>query len=185
MVLLAALPATAHAHAFPGAGDFYGGMLHMLSALETLTPTIALGMLAAQQGRDAAVRVLGIAPLALLAGAAIGAALGRVPDLGVLELGAMLVLGVLVAGAWPLPRAALLALAAIVGLTLGFANGGEIGAGASIWRFAPGVAIGGLLVLAYTISAVRWLTAGWTRIAVRVAGSWIAAVGLMVLALRI
>jgi urease accessory protein len=183
VAILMLWPATAEGHAFPGAGDFYGGMLHPLVSLETLLSTIALGILAGQQGRDAAVRVLAAFPLAVLVGAGVSAARAGGPDPTLVTVGAMVVLGVLAAAARTVPRGAMIALAAVLGCAIGLANGGEMGVGTVAWRFVPGVVLSGLLVISYTLGYVRWLSADWTRIAVRVAGSWIAAAGLMTMAL--
>jgi hydrogenase/urease accessory protein HupE len=92
-----------------------------------------------------------------------------------------LILGVLTAADRRLPTAAVTALAALLGLLHGWINGagiavagrevsGLIGIGAAIFVL---VAIGSALVVT--------LRRPWTRIAVRVAGSWIAAIGLLLL----
>ena len=50
-------------------GDFYGGVLHPLTALEHALPILALGLLAGQQGERAARWLVLVFPLALLIGA--------------------------------------------------------------------------------------------------------------------
>lgn len=182
--LTLALPGTAAAHAFPNVGDFYAGMLHPMVTLEAILPLLALAMLAGQQGREAAIRVLVALPPALLAGVVWGSAARGAPHLVPVLLAALALLGGLVAGGWALPVPIILTFAAVLGALIGFANGAELAAGESVLRFALGVALTGLLVVAYVIGGVRRLSAPWTRIAVRVAGSWLAATGLMVLALR-
>jgi urease accessory protein len=51
--------------------------------------------------------------------------------------------------------------------------------------FAPGVALAGFIVTALASAATLALSAGadWPRLAVRIAGSWIAAIGLMMIGL--
>lgn len=50
------------------------------------------------------------------------------------------------------------------------------------WLFLLGTLTGALLLLFYVSAAAVRLPAGWPRVALRVAGSWIAAIGLMVCA---
>jgi hydrogenase/urease accessory protein HupE len=81
-----------------------------------------------------------------------------------------------------MPYAAVAALAAAVGLLHGYLNGTAMtridgGALALVGIAAAVFAITGL-VAAFATS----LRAAWARLAVRIAGSWIAAVGLLMLA---
>lgn len=184
ITLLALTPRAAFAHDFPGAGDFYGGMLHAVTSLDMLLATVALGMLAGQQGRDAALGTLGSFPLAVLVGATLHV-LGLGPrDVTVALVMAMVAIGLLVAAGRILPRGAVLVVAIVLGLLVGSGNAAEMGTTTVAWRFVPGVALSGLLVVAWLVGFVRWLSAPWTRVAVRVGGSWIAATGMMVLALK-
>lgn len=184
IALVALSPTPAFAHEFPGAGDFYGGMLHAITSLDMLLAMMALGILAGQQGRSAALGVLGAFPVAIVLGAVIGAT-GRGPsDVTSALVVAMVALGLLVAAARPLPSGAVFILAVVLGLVIGAGNAAEMSATTVAWRFVPGVALAGLLVVSWLIGFVRWLRAPWTGIALRVGGSWIAATGIMVLALK-
>jgi urease accessory protein len=176
-------PAIAAAHPIPGVGDFYSGMLHPLLALDQIVPLIALALLAGQQQRRAAVAVLCVLPVSVVAGAAAGLAWKAPAFLSFLNIAAMVALGLLVALSRPLPQALVCALAAALGLALGQALGADITADEAP-RFIPGVALATLVVAVYGIGLVRRLQAPWMRIAVRVAGSWVAAIGIMVLGLR-
>lgn len=182
-VLTVLIPGTAAAHAFPNVGDFYAGMLHPITSLDAILPLLALGAMAGQQGREPAIRVLAVLPLTLLGGVVAGSTMRGAPDLAPVLLGTLVVIGILVAGGWTLPVPLALGLAAVAGLFIGIANGTELAAGESVWRFALGVALAGLLAVAYVVGGIRRLSAPWTHIGVRVAGSWLAATGLMVLAL--
>ena len=96
------------------------------------------------------------------------------------------VLGGWVAASWPLPAAVLQAMAAAIGLSHGLASGAEIGAGLNPWLFVPGIGLAGLAVSTYGLIAADYLlrrNIGWMRIAVRIAGSWIAAIAILVLAI--
>ena len=103
---------------------------------------------------------------------------------GWINLGSMAVLGLLVVVARPLPPILLVALSTVLGTTVGLANGAEIGGQVSPYRFIAGLGLAGLFVVSYAIGCVRALRPPWLQIGVRVFGSWIAAVGILVLALR-
>ena len=97
----------------------------------------------------------------------------------------LMVLLSLVAAAWRLPIAILYAIPVLFGLSHGFANGTAISADIKAYLFIPGVGLAGLMVAAYGMIATDFLLrrkANWMQIAVRVAGSWIAAIGILVLA---
>jgi len=175
---------SAAAHPMPGVGDFYAGMLHPLTAIEFLLPMIALSLLAGQQNRTSAITVLVAFPLSLAIGAVLGIP-AHLPSIAAwINLGSMAALGLLVAAARPLPPSVAASLSTLLGITIGLANGAELGGQVSAWRFIPGLALSGLLLVTYGIGCVRRLSAPWMRIGFRVIGSWIAATGVMVLRLR-
>ncbi len=180
-----ALPAVAAAHPIKGVGDFYAGMLHPLTALDFILSWIALALFAGQQGRRASLLTLAIFPLALLAGACLALLIQPPAWIAEVDLVAIPVLGLGVASALTCPVALTITLAAAVGLLHGLANGSEITASISAWRFIPGLAAAAILVLTYGIGVVRSLEKPWTRIAIRVVGSWIAAAGIMVCAFKL
>lgn len=67
---------------------------------------------------------------------------------------------------------------------MGWANGIEITAAVSPIRFIAGLGLVALLVVTYGVGIVRRFRAPWMQIGVRVAGSWIAAVGILVSGLK-
>src|ERR1700758_1846732 len=70
---------SAESHAvYQGAGDFYTGMLHLLTSPEHVLPLLVLGALAGQNGMRRCEFVLWAFPAAMAAGACIALA---VPDL--------------------------------------------------------------------------------------------------------
>lgn len=175
----------AHAHsAARGAGDFYAGALHALTALEHVLPFVALGILAGQQGRKGEPFLL-VFCVALAVGATVALWAAPLPYIGMLNIFSGILFGGLVAAAWPLPRAFCYGIAMAFGLTHGLANGAGMIEQSKPYLFIPGVAIAGLAVTAYGLIVTDYLLrrkSGWIHIAVRVAGSWIAAIGILVLA---
>lgn len=187
MALLAVLllPAIAAAHPIKGVGDFYAGMLHPLTALDFVLPWIALALFAGQQGRKSALLVLGTFPASILLGAVLAIASPQPAWLSAANLAIIPVLGLAVALAFSCPVPLMFVFSAAVGFLQGFANGAEITGAISPWRFIPGLTTVAILVIAYGIGMVRSLEKPWTRVAVRVVGSWIAAIGIMVCAFRL
>jgi urease accessory protein len=186
ILLLAALflPAITAAHPIKGVGDFYAGMLHPLTALDFLLPWIALALFAGRQNRDGALLTLVIFPVAIILGAVLALWIPQPGWLAGANLAIIPLLGLAVALAFSFPASVVVILAALVGLIQGLANGSEITAAVSPWRFIPGLATVAALVIAYGIGVVRSLEKPWTRVAVRVAGSWIAAIGIMICAFK-
>ncbi|MGH6897255.1 MAG: HupE/UreJ family protein [Geminicoccaceae bacterium] len=166
-------------------GDFYGGALHPLTALEHVLPFLALGLLAGQQGARAARWLLLVFPLGLLSGAGVATVLPAGYWLTPLNHVSFVVLGLLLAAAWRLPLALLIALGALFGLSHGYENGRAMTAETAAHLFVPGVALTGFIVTALASAATLALTAraDWPRVAVRIAGSWIAAIGIMMIGL--
>ena len=183
-LLLLRGPAPAAAHPITGVGDFYAGLLHPLTAVELALPLIALGLLAGQQDRDTAIRLMAAVPLALGLGALMGLVMPAPAGLQQANIGAMVVLGALVATAPALPATAALALAAVPAATVGLANGAELGSQLSAVRFVPGLALAGFLLVTYGVGCARRLRAPWMQMGFRVIGSWIAAVGILSLGLE-
>jgi urease accessory protein len=177
-------PAVASAHPMQGVGDFYAGMLHPVTTMEFLLPIIALSLLAGQQARTSAIAMLVTFPVSLAIGAVIANPIHLPPVVSSIDLGLLAALGLLVAAAVPLPPAAAAALTTLLGLTIGLANGAELGSQVSPYRFVPGLALAGLMLVTYGIGCVRRLNAPWMRIGFRVVGSWIAAIGILVLSLK-
>ena len=171
----------AHAHLVEtGLGPVYDGIAHFALTPEDLIPVLALAVLAGLRGTDHARRVIFALPLAwLLAGLFGAAARISLPD--TLSWVPLLVLGGLVAADFRLPAAATTAIAAAAGLFLGLANGYAMAQAGLGVRGVVGI-VGAVFVVTTlgTACAAAWQS-GWLRIAWRVAGSWIAASGLLLL----
>jgi urease accessory protein len=163
-----------------GLGPVYDGIGHLLMTLEDLLPVLALALFAGLRGAGSGRRVLGVLPSAWLVGGCIGLLVPGLPEFPVPAL-SLLILGTLVAADLPLPPTAVTALAVGLGLVHGLLNG------VAMQQAGAGV-LGLLGLLAALVVLVALVAAGvvalhqpWARIAVQVAGSWMAAIGLLML----
>ncbi len=188
-VALALLATCADAHGtLPNGGGFYAGLAHPFLAWEHLLLALGLGLLLGRAGRPRArlalVCLAGALGLGLgLETFGIALPLSTIGILGLAVLG-----GVLVASALPLPVAVLAVAGGSAGLLIGSDTGVPPPQGPlSVGTFMPyaGVFVGiFLIVLDAMVLASIARRPPWT-IAVRIAGSWIAAAALMVLALQV
>jgi urease accessory protein len=167
-----------------GVGDFYAGMLHPVTTIETIVPLIALSLLAGQQRREVAIKILAAIPAAIVLGTLLILVRPVPAFLGVANLFITTIAGLLIALARPLPSTIPISISIFCGVAVGWANAAEITQDISPVRFISGLAIVGLLLTAYGIGLVRHLRFEWSQIAVRVVGSWLAAIGILILGLR-
>jgi hydrogenase/urease accessory protein HupE len=163
-----------------GLGPVYDGLSHFALTPEDLVPALALALLAGLRGATHGRRVLFVLPAAWLLGGILGLAMsGRVSP--VLTAISFVLLGGLVAADVRLPLGSTTVLAALLGVVHGHLNGAAL--------VSPGPGVPGLVgvvaavfaLVALAASLVVPLRAAWARVAVRVAGSWIAAIGLLLL----
>jgi hypothetical protein len=95
----------------------------------------------------------------------------------------LLILGLLVAVNWHLPTGMTEGLSLIFGVTHGAANGvAAVAAGVLRDLFVTGLLTAGVVLATLVPALVLSLRAAWSQVAVRVVGSWIAAVGLLMVA---
>jgi hydrogenase/urease accessory protein HupE len=176
------VPGRADAHLVnTGFGPFYDGISHLFVTAPDILVVIALGLLAGLRGKATSRGTLLTIILAWTTGGIVGlVAAPEVPWVG-LSTASFLVLGALLALDRELPRAAVVGLAGIIGLMHGFLNGAEAAtSGIGLVGLTGSVAAVAVMTTLVAAAAVL-LAEGWTRIAVRVAGSWIAAVGILML----
>lgn len=179
---LVLLPAPAAAHLVTtGLGPVYDGASHFLVSFEDVLPVVAMALLAGLNGARSGRVALLVLPIAWLAGGLGGVLTGAIPLPGVATAVATLVLGGLLAIDRRLSPALVAALAAALGLLHGWLNGAGIAA-ANRESLAL-LGIGGMVFVAVALLAAlaASVRAGAGRIAVRVAGSWIAAIGLLLI----
>jgi urease accessory protein len=183
-LLALAWPGRALAHSLSASvGDFYGGLLHPATALDLAPPLVALGLLAGQNGKPAARRMLLVLPIAFILGTGLGGALLPPAHLATVNAASFVLLGLLLAVDAALPSELLLGLGAALGLCNGLANGSGMAGGSDPVLFLLGSGLAGLGAILLPSAVVVSLAPGWQRIGVRIVGSWLAAVGAMVLAL--
>jgi hydrogenase/urease accessory protein HupE len=180
--LLLLAPASAHAHLVnTGLGPVYDGISHLFLSFDDLLPVVAMALLGGLNGTAAARRALFALPAAWLAGGVAGLLAGAALLPAGTTAVSLLGLGILVAADRRLAPRVVAVLAMAVGLLHGWLNGAGISAAG---REAIGLAgiVGSVFVLVALFAApVASLRVPWARIGVRVAGSWIAAIGLLLL----
>lgn len=159
-----------------GFGPFYDGLAHPLVTVEDLLPVTAMALLGGLGGARTGRWVLFTLPAAWLAGMVLGRALSSHEASAGLAPLLTVALGALVAADRKPPAAAVAVAAAVVGLVHGWQNGTGLPGATGL----AGVACTIFIVVSLLSGGVVSLRPAWTRIAVRVAGSWIAAIGLLI-----
>jgi urease accessory protein len=182
LILLIAYPSTAAAHLVTtGLGPFYDGALHLLLSPEDLLGLVAAIALAGLQGAKAG----RIAVIALAAAwfifslVSLNLAVGF--DFPWLSIFSIIILGALVAVNPTLPPTVVALFAGLYGALHGLLNGSALAAMDSGLLSIVGVSVTVLIIGLLCSALIVSLKAAWTRIAIRVAGSWIAAVGMLML----
>jgi hydrogenase/urease accessory protein HupE len=118
-------------------------------------------------------------PLAWLCAGLIGLRVSGTPDLAWLSTLSFMLLGLLVAFNVRLPPIIIAALAGIYSALHGLINGSTLASiGAGIGSLF-GIVLAALLLLLLISAAVVPLQAFWARVTVRVAGSWVMAVSML------
>jgi urease accessory protein len=182
ILLLAGLPSAAHAHLMTtGLGPFYDGLAHLFVTPEDLLPIIALSLLAGLRGPGFGRTVLFTLPLACLAGSLAGLLVTSPVAFPLVGAALTIALGAMVASDLSLPLAALAGIAIFLGLFSGGVSGIEMARTQGLGLSAIGAASAVFVLVAIIAGNIAALKAHWARIAVRIAGSWIAASGLLML----
>lgn len=184
VALLFAVPANASAHsAISGVGDFFGGVLHPLTTPTHLLILLGLGLLVGQK-----------TPLNLklplqvfIPVSAIALALTTTGFVNTIPtpwlIGLALVIGLLVALSWKLPLWVSGALFGAAALLIGLDSPAESATWSGTLKTLLGIWVGlilGVGDIAYFSSLCT--RHHWQQTGLRVTGSWISAIALMVLA---
>jgi hydrogenase/urease accessory protein HupE len=179
-LLMCASPAEAHLNT-TGMGPIYDGLIHFLVSPEDLVPVLALALLAGLRGAAHGRRALFTIPGAWLIGGLAG--IGATAKDGNPFVSAVwfLLLGGLLASDAKLSLRVMTTLATSLGLYHGYLNGTGMGQPATACVALLGLVFAVFVLVALVAALVTCLRAQWTHVVVRVAGSWIAASGLLML----
>ncbi|HVT89124.1 MAG TPA: HupE/UreJ family protein [Tepidisphaeraceae bacterium] len=176
-------PHAADAHLVTtGLGPVYDGIGHLVLSVDDLIPVMALALLAGQRGPKSGRWTLFILPIAWLIGGLFGMQAKHETEFP-FQCISFIIIGILVATNLPLPAPIIAIVAIVLGIAHGYANGTAIqdaGKAAGLLEFI-GIMVSLFVIvtlLAALVISLRW---DWTKIVVRVAGSWVFAIGLLLL----
>jgi urease accessory protein len=182
LLIWATCPGRANAHLVnSGLGPFYDGVAHLFVTPEDVLAVVALALLAGLGGKQCGRAVLLVLPAAWLAGALAGRMTPLPGGVPVLSAALLIALGGLVAVGRRLPLAVVAGAALTCGLLHGVFNGAALAGAGSSGLAAAGIACAVFVMVALVAGQVAALEKEWARIMVRVAGSWIGAIGLLML----
>ena len=179
-LLMCPIPAAAHLNS-TGMGPIYDGLVHFLTSLEDMIPVLVLALLSGLRGAAHGRRALFTLPAAWLIGGLLGLTSSASNGNAILSAIWFLLLGGLLAADAKLSLRVTTALAALLGLYHGYLNGTGMGESESAAIALLGLVSAAFVLIAMASALVIRLRSEWTRIAVRVAGSWVAASGLLML----
>ena len=164
-------------------GHFYAGIFHVLLSPDHLLPLVALGIIMGYQEKATARHMLLTTVIAGLAGGLYGRHLDNQTWLAYINFSSFVVLGALAAYGKTIKPPIALSLSAIFAGTQSMLHMAGLPAGLSWEIFLSGVLLG-LGMVASVISAITLtLPSRWMRLALRIYGSWVAALGLLMMSL--
>jgi urease accessory protein len=172
-------PAEAHLNS-TGMGPIYDGLFHFFTSPEDIVPVVALALFVGLRGPEFGRRALFVLPASWFIGCVLGAMLKHPVTWPVAAI-SFLVFGGLVAADVRLPLRWITTLAALLGIVHGCMNGADVRWSGSVFAVYAGLVAGISILVALVSAMVIRLRPRWTRIVVRVAGSWIVATGLLLL----
>jgi urease accessory protein len=178
----ALFPLAAEAHLnSTGMGPVYDGLMHFFMSPEDLVPVLALALLSGLRGATYGRRILFVLPAAWLFGSFFGLAASTSSGSAIVSAAWFLLLGGLLAADAKLSLRLTTALAVLLGLYHGYLNGTGLGLNLASTAVLLGLIFSVFVLIAIAAAFVVQLDAAWARIAVRVAGSWIFATGLLLM----
>jgi hydrogenase/urease accessory protein HupE len=173
-------PSAAKAHLVEtGLGPVYDGVAHFALSPEYCVPIVGAALYAGLRGKIQARSAIVLLPLSWLIGSLLGGILGASEFIAPTWLVLMLV-GGFIAAEVPLSVTASGFFVGAIGVAVGFSSGMATAQYGQFIRPALGSTAAIFVVTALAAASAN-ATFGWTRIAARVIGSWIAASGLLLL----
>lgn len=181
--ILTLLPSPVWAHTvITDVTPFYAGMLHPLMANEHLLPMLALALVVSQGDKAAGYGALLLFPATLVLGIFGGSALPSLASVFRManQAGLAILGGLLLA---PIRKSLPLVATAVIltGLVLGFRSGIDWQGSGVGYRFIPGIALTGLVVMALFAGGFPKATGGFTRAARILCGLFFTVIGLAML----
>lgn len=171
-------PTKASAHLVTtGLGPVYDGIGHLVMTPEDLIPVLALALFAGLRGAAQGRLALFCLPLAWFVGGLFGVSIEGLPTLPI-PIISIFILGILVAADINLSPKWFTAIVLAVGIVHGTLNGVALKEGAGILGLI-GIMAASFVFIALVSAFVVSLEKAWARIVVRVAGSWMAATGIL------
>jgi urease accessory protein len=171
-------PSYASAHLVTtGLGPVYDGIGHLVMTPEDLIPALAIALFAGLRGPAPGRRALFVLPLAWFLGGLLGITFDGLPALPVAAM-SFFILGVLVAADLNLSQKWFTAIVIAVGLVHGVFNGIALKENAGVLGLI-GIMATLFVIVAIVSAVVVSFKQSWTKIVVRVAGSWVAAMGML------
>ena len=172
--------ASADAHLVTtGMGPVYDGIGHLLLTPEDLVPAFAVALFAGLRGTAAGRSALFFLPLAWLVGGLTGLTASSFTSFPLPAL-SFIVLGILIAADLRLPTPAFTLIAVAVGLVHGVFNGIALKDGPAALGLL-GIMAALFVLVALAAALVLSLKPPWARIVIRVAGSWVTAMGILMI----
>lgn len=182
VALLSLWPTRADAHLVTtGLGPIYDGISHLFVSPDDLLAVVTMGLLAGLNGAATGRRVLFLLPVAWLGSGAAALVLGPLPVPGMTAAVSLLTLGGLTALDRRLPLEVVGALALTFGAAHGSLNAMAIAAGQHDGLSLLGIVAAIFVMVAISGALAVTFRATAARIVIRVAGSWVAAIGLLML----
>jgi len=167
------------------AGDFYAGLLHPLIHMEPALALLSLGLACGQIGGPRALRTAALFSAAIAAGGLCALGGTGFPAVSLWLASSLIVFGLGVATHRAPHDLLFLPLVSLFGAAHGF----SLAQGTMALLRAPLGYIGGMvltaaLVLFYTARFVQRFQVFFVQVGVRIAGSWVSAIGAILLAMQ-
>jgi len=176
--LLLCWPVCASAHLVTtGLGPVYDGIGHLVMTPEDLIPVLAIALYAGMRGASPGRCALFVLPVAWFLGGLLGVFIAGLPPLPTPAI-SILILGVLIAVDFKLSDRLFLVIVLAVGFVHGALNGVALKDSAGVLGLV-GIMATLFVVVALFSALIVSLEKPWTRVVVRVAGSWVAAIGML------
>ena len=163
-------------------GPLYDGAAHPLVSPQDLLTILGLAILAAYGGATSGRRLIVSLTLAWAAGVCVGFAVvdGQL-ELPVATAAVILMLGILGLFKMRVPSGVLVSASVFIGFARGVMNGSAARDADGQWLSVLGVVLGVFVLGALLTGGSNWLENRRPAVVLRVIGSWIAAIGLLML----